>query len=350
MPFVEENYMKKTRRIFAALILAAFAVAALAGCGGSSGDTTESVETSVSSDSADASAERTSVRIGALKGPTTIGIVNMLQDSYESESNDYEFTLATQADELTSAMVSGDLDIALVPANVASILYTKTDGGISVIDINTLGVLYCITGNTDVKSISDLAGKTVITTGQGTTPEYVLRYLLDKYGVEDVTLDFRSESTEVASVLQEDPNAIAVLPQPFVTVTEAKNDAVSTVFSLSDAWDEVSDGSRMVTGVTIVRNEFLNEHPEAVECFLTDHAASVEMTSSDLDRTAELVVSYEIISSVEIAKKAIPECNIVCITGEEMKTSLSGYLEVLFDQDPASVGGSMPGDSFYYLG
>lgn len=294
--------------------------------------------------------DETTVRVGSLKGPTTMGLVNLMKDAENGNvTGSYEFQMVTQADELAAGIVGGSFDIALVPANLAAVLYQKTSGGISVIDINTLGVLYCVTGAEGIASVRDLAGKTVVTTGQGTTPEYALRYLLDRNGVE-CTLEFRSEATEVAALLKEDPSVIAVLPQPFVTVAMAQNDALSIAFSLTDEWDAVSDGSRMLTGVTIVRNEFLAEHPAAVAQFVAAHEASVARAIDDVAGTAALVAEYGIIEKAPIAEKALPFCNLVCITGEDMKEALSGYLAVLFGQDAKSVGGALPEDGFYWLG
>ncbi len=288
------------------------------------------------------------VRVGSLKGPTTIGLVNLMKESEEGTcEGSYEFTMATQPDELLAQMVSGDLDIALVPANVASVLYNKTESGVSLVDINTLGVLYCVTGDESVTSMEDLAGKTVITTGQGATPEYALNYLLDKYGITDCSVEFKSEATEIAAVLAEDPTKIAVLPQPFVTAAVAKNDKLKISFGLTEAWESVSEDSQLLTGVTVVRNDFLNEHEAEVSKFLKEHEKSTELTSSALSDTAELVAEYGIIEKKEIAEAAIPGCNIVCIKGEEAKAALSGYLQVLFDAEPKSVGGTLPGDDFY---
>ena len=260
----------------------------------------------------------------------------------------YEFNIGTAADEMAANVVQGNVDIALVPANLASVLYKKTEGKVTVIDINTLGVLYCVSADDSITGVKDLAGKTVVTTGQGTTPEFSLRYLLKEYGVEDCNIEFKSEATEVVIALQQDPSLIAVLPQPFATAAQIKNETLKANFALGDAWDELNNGSRMVTGVTIVRNDFLAEHPGAVNKFLHDHFGSVD-ASKDVDATAELAVKYGIVEAAPVAKKALPNCTLVCLTCEEMKTALSGYLQVLFDADPASVGGALPEDGFYYV-
>ena len=291
------------------------------------------------------------IRVGSLKGPTTIGIVNLMDKSSKGEAEGkYEFTMSAAPDEITAKVVSGDLDIALVPANLASVLYNKTNGGVTVIDINTMGVLYCVTGDPSVSSITDLAGKKVLTTGQGATPEYSLRYLLDMNWVNDCEIEFRSEATEIAALLAEDPNLIAVLPQPFVTVACAQNESIGVAFSLEDEWEQLSDGLGMVTGVTVVRNEFLKNHESAVRTFIKEHEESVNAANSDLDKTAALVVENEIIGKEPLAKKAIPQCNIVCITGDSLKTNLYEYLYILFIADPSSVGGKLPGDDFYFAG
>ena len=293
--------------------------------------------------------ESVTVRVGSLKGPTSMGIVQLRKNSEngKAEQSD-QFTMAVQADELAAALVGSELDVALVPANLAAVLYQKTKGGIAVINVNTLGVLDCVTGDENISSVRDLDGKTVVTTGQGTTPEYVLRYLLSQYGV-DCTLEFRSEASEVAAVLKDDPTQIAVLPQPFATAACVQNDALHRAFSLTDEWDAVCEDSRLLTGVTVVRREFLEVHPDAVRCFLKEHEASVKAASDDPAATAELIAEYGIIEKAPIAQKALPLCNLVCLTGEEMQAALSGYLNVLYTQDASSVGGSLPGDDFYWL-
>lgn len=326
--------MKKKNQKLAAIGMAlALTCGALAGCG-------------------NADKEQTLVRIGALKGPTTIGLVNLMADAESGETtNEYEVQMATAADEILPLMVKGDLDIALVPANVASVLYNNTDGGISVIDINTLGVLYIVSGDTSITSVEDLAGKTIYLTGKGTTPDYSLQYILSENGLTDYTLEYKSEATEVAAVLAEDPDAIGLLPQPFVTVACTQNEALAIVLDMNEEWNKVQDGggSSMVTGVTVVRNAFLEEYPETVDTFLVEQAASAKAANDDVETTAALVVEAGIIGQAPIAQKAIPGCNIVCIAGEEMQQALSGYLQVLYDLDPASVGGTLPKDDFYYI-
>lgn len=295
----------------------------------------------------------TQVRIGALKGPTTIGLLRLMEEAEAKETeNDYDVRMAVGADELTPLMIKGELDIALVPANVAAILYNKTEGAVSVIDINTLGVLYMVSGDTSIESFADLAGKTIYLTGKGTTPEYVLSYLLSANGIDqsEVVCDYRSEATEVAALLAENPDAVGLLPQPFVTAACAQNEALSVRLSMTEEWDKVQkDGSSLVTGVTVVRNAFLEENPEAVQQFLADHARSAAYVQSNPDETAALCVRAEIIAKEPIAKKAIPACNITCMTGQEMKQALMGYLQVLYEMNPESVGGSMPEDGFYYV-
>lgn len=292
------------------------------------------------------------VRVGSLKGPTSMGLVYLMDENEKGETdNHYEFTMVTAADELLPKMISGDLDIALVPANVASVLYNKTEGGISVIDINTLGVLYAVSGDDAITQISDLKGKTIYMTGKGTTPDYVLQYLLEENGIslDDVTLEYKSEATEVAAVLANTPDAVGILPQPFATVALSKNEALKNVLDLTQEWDKLNEqtGSRLVTGVTVVRNEFLDEYREVVEEFLDDHEESAQFINEHVEEGAQLVEQTGIIEKAAIAQKAIPYCNITCITGEEMKDALTGYLEVLYNLAPESVGGELPDDAFY---
>ena len=294
------------------------------------------------------------VRVGSLKGPTSMGLVYLMDKAQKGETeNHYEFTMTGAADELVGKIASGDLDIALIPANVASVLYTKTQKNVTVLDINTLGVLYVVASDDSIASVADLKGKTVYMTGKGTTPEYVMNYLLKENGLAagDVDLQFKSEATEVASLLKENPKAIGVLPQPLATAACVQNEALKPVVDLTEAWNALNQdsGSMLVTGVTIVRSDFLRENRSPIQMFLEDHRESAQYAVDHVDETAELVAAAGIVEKAPIAKKALPYCNIVCMTGQEMKDALSGYLNVLYEQDAKSVGGQLPGDDFYYM-
>lgn len=299
--------------------------------------------------------EKVTVKVGALKGATTLGLLPLEDKAANGEAGEnYEFSMMTAADELLPMMIKGELDIALLPSNVASILYQKTNGGVTVIDINTLGVLYMVSGDSSITGVEDLAGRTIYLTGKGTTPDYVLHYLLSGNGMDadsDCTLEYKSEATEVAALLAENPDAIGLLPQPFVTAACAQNDALSVILDMNAEWEKLQgeDGSRLVTGVTVVRNEFLQEHENAVATFMEEHQASAQSMNSDVENGAKLAAASEIIAKEPIALKAIPKCNITYIDGADMKQALSGYLEVLYEQNPESIGGALPGDDFYYI-
>ena len=294
------------------------------------------------------------IRVGSLKGPTSMGLVSLMDKAAKGEtSNVYEFTMTGKADELVGKIANGDLDIALVPANVASVLYAKTQGNVTVLDINTLGVLYVVASDDSITSMADLKGRTIYMTGKGTTPEYVMNYLLKENGLGsgDVDLQFKSEATEVASILKQDSSAIGVLPQPFATAACIQNEDLKTVLDLTEQWDMLNkdSGSMLVTGVTLVRSDFLRENRPPIEDFLKDHAESALFTSGHPEEAAALIAAQGIVEKAPIAQKALPYCNIVCITGQEMKDALSGYLSILMEQDAKSIGGQMPGDDFYYM-
>ena len=321
--------------------------------GTQTGESMEAATESTEATAENADADGTLIRVASLKGPTSLGLLFLMDKANKGETaNTYEFRMATGADEILPLMVKGDLDIALIPANVASVLYHKTQGGVEVIDINTLGVLYMVSGEDGLADFTDLKGKTIYLTGKGTTPDYVLQYLLNANGmsVDDVTLEYKSEATEVASVLAEDPTAIGLLPQPFVTAACMQNDALKVIFDLNEEWNKVqgASGSSMVTGVTVVRKEFLEENEEAVKAFMEEHKASAEAINADPATGAALAVEAQIVAKEPIAQKAIPDCNITYMDKAEMKQALSGYLDVLFHQDSQSIGGGLPESDFYY--
>ena len=363
--------MKKT---LAMLMACAMTAASLAGCAPAdktqttaatetAAPETSAVETTAEETTAETTAEAASTKgasdeavlhIGSLKGPTTMGLVSLMDKASKGESEgSYDFTMVTDASELAAQMVSGDLDIALVPANLAGILYQKTKQGIEVIDINTLGVLYVAAADDSIQSIADLKGKTLYMTGKGTTPDYVLQYLLSANGMtsDDLTIEYKSEATEVAAVLKEQPDAIGLLPQPFVTVAMAQNENLKMVLNLTEEWEKTQpeNGSALVTGVTVCRKDVLEDQADAVDTFLKEHEASAAFANANVEETAQLVADAGIIEKAPIAAKAIPYCSITYIDGADMQTKVSGYLSVLFDQDPSSIGGQLPDEGFYYI-
>lgn len=287
------------------------------------------------------------LRIAGLKGPTTMGLVNLMSSA---DGANYEFTMYGAADEIVPLLVKGELDAAAVPANLAATLYQKTEGAVEVACVNTLGVLYILENGETIQSVADLKGQTIVTTGKGTTPEYVLRYVLSQNGIDpdaDVTIEYCSEATEALSQVQAGMASIAMLPQPFVTSALSQVEGLRVALDMNEEWEAVA-GSQLVTGVLVARKDAVEADPAAFEAFLDGYAASVEAANTDLEGTAALCEQYGIVAKAALAQKALPACNIVFETGDQMKTDLVNYFQVLFDADPASVGGALPADDFYY--
>lgn len=293
------------------------------------------------------------VNLYVLSGPTGIGAMNLWAAADAGETqNTYHITMPGANDEVVAAISNGDADIAAVATNLAATLYNKTSGGVTVLAVNTLGVLSLLGNGQEIASIADLAGKTIYASGQGANPEYILRYVLNGNGLDpdkDVTIRFVGEGSELLTVWQTDPEAVIMAPQPVATSILMQNENARTLFNMTDEWDRVSGGdSTLMMGCVIVRNEFLQENPGAVALFLQEYAASIEKAQSDVEGTAALCEQYGLIPKAALAQKAIPSCGLTFVTGAEMKSALSGYLQVMFDADPKSVGGAMPGDDFYY--
>ncbi len=346
--------MKKILALMLALALAL----SLAACGqaGSSSSMPESSSAAAEPTPAPESepaAEPASYTIAGLKGPTTMGMVKLMDDAEQGlYANSYTVNMYGAADEIVPLLSKGELDMAAVPANLAATLYQKLEGKVQVAAINTLGVLYVVTtGNAQATSVADLAGKTVYSTGKGTTPEYALNYILTQNGLDpaaDLTIEYKSESTEVLSAMQTAGDAVAVLPQPYVTTAQMQVEGLKVALNLTEEWDKVSPDSALVTGVLLARTDVIEANPAAFDQFLADYQASIEWVNTNTADAAQLVAKYEIVPKAEVAQKALPACNITWLAGSEMKAKLSGYLQTLYDQDPASVGGAMPDDGFYY--
>ncbi|MBQ8964110.1 MAG: ABC transporter substrate-binding protein [Clostridia bacterium] len=296
-------------------------------------------------------AESTPVRVGALKGPTAMGMVQMM----ENKADAYDFTLAAAPDEIVPLLVKGELDIAAVPANLGSVLYNNTQGAVKALAINTLGVLYIVERGDTVHSVADLKGRTLVTAGKGSTPEYALNYILRGNGLDpeaDLTVEFKSEHAECLAAMLQDEGIVAMLPQPFATVAQAKAQDMRIALDLTKEWDALQANaeapSAMVTGIAVARAAFIEENPEAVARFMADYAESVKFAQDEVEGAAKLIGQFDIFEAGP-AQKALPFCNIVFIDGEAMKAKLGGYLAALMEQDPAAVGGALPGDDFYYV-
>ncbi|MCH5203542.1 MAG: ABC transporter substrate-binding protein [Oscillospiraceae bacterium] len=338
------------------VLMAAFCAFAFTACNGENNSSDDSSNSSSFSDPVDSgnssstdenSKSPEKVTIAALNGPTGMGMVKLMDDD---EKNDYgyDFILSGSADEITPRLIKGEIDIACVPANLGAVLYSKTSGGVRTLAVNTLGVLYIVENGTGVNSVEDLKGKTIYSAGKGATPEYALNFILKSNNIlDDVKIEWKSEHAECLAALEANPDAVAMLPQPFATTAMNKNENIRIAIDLNDAWDALNLPSSLLTGIVIVRKEFANEYPKAVEEFLSRYGESVKYVNENVSEAAQLVGKYEIVPAA-VAEKAISSCHIVCITGAEMKEKLSGYLNVLFEQLPASVGGAMPNDDFYY--
>ena len=321
---MKKNLMKRIVAMITAAVML-FSLAAFAACSKKQDDT--------------------EIRIAALKGPTGMGMVKLAD---KQNYPNYTVSIEASPDALNPRIISGEVDVAAVPVNLASVLYNKLDGDISVLAVSTLGVLYVVEAGSEVNSVADLAGKTVYATGQGATPEYILNYLLDRNGVAgSVEVNYVGEHAALASMLADGSAEIGMLPEPNVTSTLAGNDDLRIALNLTEEWNKVCS-TELVQGVVIARKSFVNEHPEAIEQFLREYEKSSAFVNENIDEAAKLIVDAGILGNVEIAKKAIPNCNISFSKGEAMHKAVEGMLTVLFEANPKSIGGKLPDKDFYY--
>ena len=322
--------MKKLLKITAAVVAALLALAVFAGC--------VTVITPVS------------ITVAALKGPTGMGLAGLMQKAAAAELDDnYDISLYAAPTDIVGLVAGGKVDIAAVPSNVAATLYKKTEGKVRLIAINTLGVLYLLTKDESIKSVKDLEGKTVVTSGQGATPEYVTDFILEKNGVKNCALTYLGEHAEVVTQAVTGGADTVLLPEPFVSTLLSKNAGFRIAIDINEEWEKVSDAA-LSMGVLIASEDFCKNNPEALARFLKAYAESVSFVNGKPDEAAVIIAENGIVGSEELAKSAIPNCNIVCITGNEMKTRIKPFLELLFEKNAASVGGQMPDEEFYYVG
>lgn len=327
--------MKKKLAVFLAALLV---ITGLTACGQKEKTTSEPAVTA---------------KVAALKGPTSMGMVKMMADQKDAKEKDYDFTIASSPDEIAPKFLKGEFDIVALPSNLASILYNKSQGKLQVLAINTLGVLYLMENGDTIKSVADLKGKTVYSSGKGAVPEYAFNYILKANGLNpdtDLRVEYKSEHTEALAALLNDKSGLAVLPQPFATVASLKNKGLRPALDLTKEWDKASKNAKstMITGVVVVNKDFAVKYPEKIKKFMADYKASIDYTNDNIDDAAKLIEENDIVPAA-VAKKAIPQCNITYVDGSDMKDKLSGYLQVLFEANPKSIGGKMPADDFYYV-
>jgi len=341
------------KRKLSLLLCAALTLSLLAGCGPkNTGNGSASGSDSTSQSTSQNTEDRTQVDFMVLSGPTGVGAAKLLSDNDAGTTlNDYNAEVVTENGQIQTALTSGEVDIAAIATNVAANLAAQSDGSIQMLAVNTLGVLYILDKNVGVTSLADLSGKTIYATGKGANPEYILNYLLTQNGVDpttDVTIEWLTAEEVSAKMISSD-SAVCMLPVPAATALMAKDSAVKQAISLSDAWDELGNGS-LAMGCVVARTEFIEENPQAVADFLTEYEASINYMKDEanLDTASELVAQYKITPSAAIAAAAIPQCNLTFASGQEMKDLVEGYFSVLFQANPASIGGRMPYDSFYY--
>ncbi|MCL2355730.1 MAG: ABC transporter substrate-binding protein [Defluviitaleaceae bacterium] len=294
-------------------------------------------------------ADGAEVRVAAMRGPTAMGLLHLM-DAADSSQNEYSFEILGSPDLVPPLFVQNAVDVAAVPGNLAAILHNRMD--VRALAIVTLGVLHVVDTTGDVHSVEDLRGRTIFVSGQGATPEFALNYVLTQNGLTpgvDVFVDFRAEHTEIAAMLQTGAAEIALLPEPFVSTVSAQVDGLRVALDLSEEWNRVQPDYGLIMSVVVARADFIEENPDAVAIFLEEYAASVEFVNANIEAAAELAARFEIIPNPAIARNAIPRTNIVFKTGEEMQRNLSGFLRVLYEAEPQSVGGELPESAFYFM-
>lgn len=288
------------------------------------------------------------VNITMLKGSTGIGAVKLMEESEKNETDgNYNINVSAAADDAMAKIISGEVDIAAVPTNIAPLIYNKTNGNIAVLAVNTLGVLYIVENGDSIHTIKDLEGKTIYSSGQGAVPEYVLNYLLEKNNVENVNIVYMTEHAEVAAALADGRADIALLPEPNVTAVIMKNSEIRIAVDVNDEWKK-TNGSELAMGCIVAGKEFIDENKEAVDIFLKEYSESIDYVNNNVSEAAELVEKYGIMASSDAAVKAIPNCNIVYKEKDEMKTMLEAFYDVLYKANPKSVGGEIPDTELYY--
>ena len=295
--------------------------------------------------------EPVDVRVFALKGPTGMGMAQLMEENeLGNAKNNYTFTIASSPDEVSAEIIKGNYDIAAVPTNLASVLYNKTEGKIRIAAVNTLGVLYILENGNTISSLADLEGKHIYATGQASTPEYVLDYILKANNI-NCEVTYLADHSELATLMVSGDAEIGMLPVPNATTVLMQSEA-RIALNVTEEWEKAAalngDDGALYQGCIIINPDFIEAHPDAVEEFLEEYAASVKFINENAETASTYIEKFGIIPKAAIAKAAIPNANIVCITGDEMASGLMGFFEVLYGSNPKSVGGKLPAEDIFY--
>lgn len=290
------------------------------------------------------------VTIAGLKGPTSIGMIKMFDKvSLQGDKYNVEYIAEGAPDSLTGKIINGDIQISSLPINLASVLYNKTQGKVQLLAVNTIGNLY-IVGSEDLDSIEDLDGKTLGMSAKGSTPDYAMNYILKENGLEGKTeLDYAHDHASLAQTVIAEDTKFALLPQPFVTQTMMKNENVKMLIDLNEAWGHATnESSELYTGCIVVNKEFAENNPDFIRDFLKEYEESVNWVLANPKDASLLVEKHEVMPSAQLVEKAIPYCGITFQKARDAKEGLNAFYKILFDSNPASIGGKMPDDEFYF--
>lgn len=291
------------------------------------------------------------IKIYALSGTTAMGMAQMISNAEnDTDEMNYNIEIFNAADKITNAVITGECAIAALPTNVAAKLYKKSEGGVQLLALNTLGVLYVLDTTGSINTLSDLSGKTVYIPGGGSNPEYITAALINGAGISNVTLDTTSypDPNALQVALAAGKVSIAVLPEPKVSVVTGSAQNVKVAIDLTAEWEKIYGENTLVQGCLVINKAFADEHPAEVKKFLQDYEASVNFISQGSDEAVGMVVDTGIIPKAPLVKKALPKCNLCCITGNDMKDSIGVFYEKIFALDKQSIG-AMPDDGFYYV-
>jgi NitT/TauT family transport system substrate-binding protein len=336
----------KFTKIISLVLALALSVLTLASCANTNG-TTGGSNTPANTDP---------MNVYVISGPTGVGAVSLMEKSANGEAEGkYNFVLAENQEKAKAAFLNGEADVVAMPTNMASALLNKGED-VVMLAVNTLGVLYIMDATGTVNSISDLEGKTITATGQGSNPEYILRYVLEQNGVKNVTINFMDDGAAISAAMVSGDIEIAMLPQPVATATTIQGNkagkTIKPVIDMNAEWEKIAEGtdSALMMGCVVTTKAYLEANKDKVDLFLKEYKASIEAVKADVDTAAALCEKHGIIAKAAIAKQAIPKCNITFATGAEMKANLTGYFTVLHTANPASIGGKMPADALFYTG
>ncbi|MDX9846980.1 MAG: MqnA/MqnD/SBP family protein [Tenuifilaceae bacterium] len=289
------------------------------------------------------------VTIATLKGPSAMGMIKLIDSLNHTSDKRIRVEILNEPIQVRKMVIDGTADFAILPTTMAAILYNRgIDYQLAAIPV--WGTLYLFGTDTTITAWNMLRGKTINLMGKGMTPDVLFKHLLIENGINpdvDVRLDYRFPThIDLANAVAAGQAKLGVISEPLVSLVMERNSKIKAIFDLNAEWQKVMDMPIAQTAF-LVKGELANANKELVDRILKSYDYSTQWVNQNPDSAAHLIVKYDILPSVEVARKSIPRSNLYFSRVRSIRMEIESYLNVFYQMNPDIVGGRLPDENFY---